>query len=49
VSLGISDKIAKVFQGILLFYILACDTLILYRLKLVTNRVKVGAPAEQRT
>jgi simple sugar transport system permease protein len=34
VSLGISDKIAKVFQGILLFYILSCDTLILYRLRL---------------
>jgi simple sugar transport system permease protein len=33
VTLGISDKIAKVFQGILLFFILACDTLILYRIK----------------
>jgi len=33
VALGISDKTARVFQGILLFYILACDTLILYRLK----------------
>ena len=34
ISLGISDKIAKVFQGILLFYILACDTLILYRISI---------------
>lgn len=33
VSLGISDKIAKVFQGILLFFLLACDTLILYRVR----------------
>jgi general nucleoside transport system permease protein len=33
VTLGISDKISKVFQGILLFYILACDTLILYRFR----------------
>ncbi len=33
VALGISDKTARVFQGILLFYILACDTLILYRLR----------------
>ena len=40
VALGISDKIARVFQGILLFYILACDTLILYRL-----RVAIGATA----
>ena len=35
VALGISDKTARVFQGILLFYILACDSLILYRLRLV--------------
>lgn len=33
VSLGVSDKIAKVFQGILLFFVLACDTLILYRIR----------------
>jgi len=38
VALGVSDKIARVFQGILLFYILACDTLILYRVKLLTNQ-----------
>lgn len=48
VALGISDKIARVFQGILLFYILACDTMILYRLKLVPSRVTGGAPAEAR-
>lgn len=35
VGLGISDKAARVFQGILLFYILACDTLILYRIRIV--------------
>src|SRR5947207_6539655 len=33
VALGISDKVARVFQGILLFLILACDTLILYRIR----------------
>jgi simple sugar transport system permease protein len=38
ITLGISDKIARVFQGILLFYILACDTLILYRIRLLTWR-----------
>lgn len=42
VALGISDKTARVFQGILLFYILACDTLILYRIRLV------GRSAEAR-
>jgi ABC-type uncharacterized transport system permease subunit len=49
VAIGISDKIAKVFQGILLFYILACDTMILYRVKLVSSRVAGGAAAESRT
>jgi ABC-type uncharacterized transport system permease subunit len=38
VALGISDKIAKVFQGILLFFLLACDTLILYRLRFESSR-----------
>ena len=33
VELGISDKTAQVFQGLLLFFILACDTLILYRVR----------------
>jgi general nucleoside transport system permease protein len=32
-TLHIPDKIAKVFQGVLLFLVLACDTLILYRIK----------------
>jgi general nucleoside transport system permease protein len=36
-SLGISDKIARVFQGILLFFILICDTFILYRLRWQTT------------
>jgi simple sugar transport system permease protein len=47
ISLGISDRIARVFQGILLFYILACDTLILYRLRLESRgRAATPAPAE---
>jgi simple sugar transport system permease protein len=40
VAIGISDKIAKVFQGILLFYILACDTLILYRIEWVGRPIR---------
>jgi simple sugar transport system permease protein len=35
VALGISDKTARVFQGVLLFWVLACDTLILYRIRFV--------------
>ena len=34
IELGISDKTAQVFHGMLLFFILACDTLILYRVQL---------------
>jgi simple sugar transport system permease protein len=47
VTLGISDKIAKVFQGILLFFVLACDTLIYYRVRFLPTRpAAVAAPAE---
>ena len=38
VELGISDKTAQVFQGMLLFFILACDTLIHYRIKFAPGR-----------
>ncbi len=30
---GISDKLGRVFQGLVLFYVLSCDTLIQYRMK----------------
>lgn len=33
VSLGVSDKIASVFQGMLLMFVLACDTLIHHRIR----------------
>lgn len=36
ISLGVSDRATRVFQGLLLFFVLACDTLIHYRIKLVT-------------
>ncbi len=31
----LSEQIARVFQGLLLFFVLACDTLIFYRVRLV--------------
>lgn len=37
ISLQISDKSARVFQGMLLFLVLACDTLINYRIRLVRS------------
>jgi simple sugar transport system permease protein len=33
--------VTKVFQGILLFYVLACDSLILYRIRLVSTSGQV--------
>ena len=41
VELGISDKTAKVFQGVLLFFILACDTLIRYRIRRIGSTAAV--------
>jgi simple sugar transport system permease protein len=38
--------LTKVFQGILLFYVLACDSLIIYRIRLIrTLRKPVPAHA----
>jgi general nucleoside transport system permease protein len=42
ISLGLSDKISRVFQGTLLLYILACDVLINYRIRF-TRAVKAEA------
>ena len=32
--------VTKVFQGILLFYVLACDSLILYRIRFIVRVAK---------
>lgn len=37
-ALGLTDKTARVFQGVLLFYILGCDTLISYKLSVTGGR-----------
>ncbi len=42
ISLGVSDKTARVFQGLLLFFVLACDTLIHYRIRLGTAQKPEG-------
>ncbi len=36
-AMGVSNEIASVIQGLLLFFVLACDTLILYRVRLVSR------------
>jgi simple sugar transport system permease protein len=37
-SIGVSDKVTRVFQGLLLFFVLSCDTLIHYRIRLVLGK-----------
>jgi ABC-type uncharacterized transport system permease subunit len=38
-SLGVSDKVTRLFQGLLLFFVLSCDTLIYYKIRIVWSRV----------
>ena len=45
VALGISDKIARVFQGAILIFVLACDVFIRYRLHFLPAR-RAAARAE---
>jgi ABC-type uncharacterized transport system permease subunit len=44
ISIKVPLDLTKVFQGILLFYVLACDSLILYRIRIVSSR-PAGATA----
>jgi len=37
ISIGVSDKVVRAFQGMLLFFVLGCDTLIHYRIRLVRS------------
>ncbi|MCX8282242.1 ABC transporter permease [Phyllobacterium sp. 0TCS1.6C] len=43
ISLGISEKSARIFQGMVLFFILASDTLIYYRIRIVSRSVETAA------
>jgi ABC-type uncharacterized transport system permease subunit len=40
ISVGLSDKVVRAFQGMLLFFVLACDTLMHYRIRLVRPAVQ---------
>src|SRR5690606_31055801 len=42
ISLGVSDKVARAFQGMLLFFVLASDTLIHYRIRFVRRAQPAG-------
>jgi simple sugar transport system permease protein len=42
ITLGLPEQMTRVFQGLLLFYVLACDTFILYRLRLRRRPAAAG-------
>lgn len=44
-SIGVSDKVTRVFQGLLLFFVLSCDTLILYRVRMIFGDGRSSAEA----
>ncbi|GAB1582124.1 ABC transporter permease [Phyllobacterium phragmitis] len=49
VAIGISEKSARVFQGMILFFVLASDTLIHYRIRFVSPPAPVAArPVKER-
>ncbi|RWX75429.1 ABC transporter permease [Neorhizobium lilium] len=41
-SIGVSDKVTRVFQGLLLFFVLSCDTLIYYKIRITWTRMRGG-------
>ncbi|WP_099866140.1 ABC transporter permease [Pararhizobium haloflavum] len=48
ISIGVSDKVARLFQGALLFFVLACDTLIHYRIRIRRPAAAGSAIADAR-
>jgi ABC-type uncharacterized transport system permease subunit len=44
IALGLSDQMTRVFQGMLLFFVLAADTFIFYRVRFVRPAQVVEAP-----
>ena len=47
IALGISDRASRVFQGLILFFVLACDTLMNYRIRMARARTVAGlAPGQ---
>ncbi|WP_027486468.1 ABC transporter permease [Allorhizobium undicola] len=41
-SIGVSDKVTRVFQGLLLFFVLSCDTLIYYKIRIVFSKARAS-------
>ncbi|OJF91099.1 ABC transporter permease [Pararhizobium antarcticum] len=38
-SIGVSEKVTRVFQGLLLFFVLSCDTLIHYKIRVIWSKL----------
>ena len=49
IAMKIPLDVTKVFQGILLFYVLACDSLILYRFRLISASAQMPSGASSGT
>ena len=45
ISIGVSDKVVRAFQGLLLFLVLGCDTLIRYRVQIVRSTQTTASEA----
>jgi len=45
ISIGVSDKVIRAFQGLILFFVLACDTLILYRIRFIGRKAPASSEA----
>ena len=45
IQLGLPVDMTSVFQGVLLFLVLACDTLIKYRIRVVPSTIVSGSTA----
>ena len=45
ISVGLSDKVVRAFQGLILFFVLACDTLIHYRIRIARPKAAVAGEA----
>ncbi len=46
ISVGLSDKVVRAFQGLILFFVLACDTLIHYRIRITRPKAAAAGEAE---
>jgi general nucleoside transport system permease protein len=42
-TIGVSEKVTRVFQGSLLFFVLSCDTLIAYKIRFVWQKLNSSA------